>query len=72
MVTPVASLVLDGSTTITSAPYGGWFSQSGGSSVQLKVLDGTLSKSKASWCLSLNVWTTGSEEGTPGAAEDCP
>jgi len=64
--------LLDGSVVITSAIYGGWFSQSGGSSVQLKLLDGALSTSKASWCLSLHAWTTGSEKGTPGAAEDCP
>jgi hypothetical protein len=64
--------LLDGAVTITSAPYGGWFSQSGGSSAQLSVLDGTQSTSKASWCLSLNAWSTGSEKGTPGAAEDCP
>jgi hypothetical protein len=64
--------LVDGATNIATAPYGGWFSQSGGSSVQLKVLDPTLTNTKASWCLSLNAWTTGAEKGTPGAAEDCP
>jgi len=64
--------LLNGTTTVASAPYGGWYSQSGGSSVQLKVLDPALTTSKASWCLSLTAWTTGSEKGTPGAAEDCP
>ena len=31
--------LLNGATTVAAAPYGGWYSQSGGSSVQLKVLD---------------------------------
>ena len=64
--------LLNGAATIASAPYGGWFSQSGGSSVQLQVLDPAQATAKASWCLSLNAWTTGSEKGTPGAADDCP
>jgi hypothetical protein len=64
--------VLDGSAMIANAPYGSWFSQSGGSSLQLKILDASQSAQKASWCLSLNAWTTGSEKGTPGVASDCP
>lgn len=64
--------LLNGATTLASVPYGGWYSQSGGSSVQLKVLDPAQASVKASWCLSLTAWTTGSEKGTPGAAEDCP
>ena len=64
--------ILNGAATLASAPYGGWYSQSGGSSVQLKVLDPALTTSKTSWCLSLTAWTAGSEKGTPGAAEDCP
>jgi hypothetical protein len=64
--------LLDGTATIASAPYGGWFSQSGGSSAQLHVLDASSATSKASWCLSLNPWTAGSDKGTPGAADDCP
>lgn len=64
--------LVDGATNIAVAPYGGWYSQSGGSSVQLKVLDPMLTNTKASWCLSLTAWTTGSEKGTPGAAGNCP
>lgn len=64
--------LLNGPVVITTAPYGPWFSQSGGSSAQLHVLDGSQTTSKASWCLSLNAWTTGSEKGTPGAPHDCP
>jgi hypothetical protein len=64
--------LLNGPVVISSAPYGGWFSQSGGSSLQLHVISGAQSASKASWCLSSNAWATGSEKGTPGAPEDCP
>jgi hypothetical protein len=62
----------DGATQIAQAPYGGWFSQSGGHSVQLKILDYAQSASPTSWCLSGSAWTAGSDMGTPGAASDCP
>lgn len=64
--------LVDGATEIARAEYGGWFSQSGGSSVQLKTLSYAASGAASGWCLSLNAWTTGSEKGTPGAASDCP
>jgi hypothetical protein len=64
--------VLDGTTTLVSVPYGPWFSQSGGSSIQLKALAAAQESANAGWCLSLNTWTTGSEKGTPGGASDCP
>jgi hypothetical protein len=64
--------LLDGAVTLASAPYGGWFTQSGGHSVQLKVLDPSVAAAKASWCLSANTWAAGSDQGTPGAAGDCP
>lgn len=64
--------LLNGATKITEAAYGGWFSQSGGSSVQLHLLDPSQTSVKTSWCLSSNAWAAGSEKGTPGAAEDCP
>lgn len=62
----------DGATTVAQADYGGWYSQSGGSSVQLKTLTYAASGQSSSWCLSLNTWATGSDKGTPGAASDCP
>jgi len=64
--------LLDGATTLVQASYGSWFTQPGGSSVQLKVLDASQANLKASWCLSATAWTAGSEKGTPGAASDCP
>ena len=63
--------LLNGATVIAAAPYGGWFSSSGGS-VQLKILNPAQTSAKASWCFSPAVWTTGSEKGTPGSAPDCP
>jgi hypothetical protein len=62
----------DGAVVVAQADYGGWYSQSGGSSVQLKTLTFAASGSSASWCLSLNPWTAGSDKGTPGGADDCP
>ena len=67
-----AAYLRDGATTIAQADYGGWYSQSGGSSVQLDVLTYPASGQSASWCLSLNPWATGSDKGTPGAPSDCP
>jgi len=64
--------LLDGTTTLVSVPYGPWFSQSGGSSIQLKALAPAQESTSAGWCLSLNLWTTGSAKGTPGSADDCP
>jgi hypothetical protein len=62
----------DGSTIIARADYGGWFTQSGGASIQLKSSDYAASGSSSSWCLSASTWAAGSEKGTPGAACDCP
>ncbi|MBX3209834.1 MAG: lamin tail domain-containing protein [Labilithrix sp.] len=62
----------DGASTIAQAAYGGWFSQPGGSSIQLKTLTYPASIQKSNWCLSAGAWTAGSDKGTPGAASDCP
>jgi hypothetical protein len=62
----------DGSTTIAQADYGGWYSQSGGSSIQLKTLTYPASGQSSNWCVSFSPWTTGSDKGTPGAPSDCP
>lgn len=62
----------DGALVIARADYGGWHSQSGGSSIQLKTLTFAASASSSAWCLSLNSWATGSDKGTPGAGQDCP
>ena len=62
----------NGASIIAQAAYGGWFSQPGGSSIQLKTLTYPGSIQKANWCLSSGAWTTGSDKGTPGAGADCP
>jgi hypothetical protein len=62
----------DGSDTIAQADYGGWYTQAGGSSLQLKTLTYAAAQQSSSWCLSTSPWTTGSDKGTPGAASDCP
>ena len=62
----------DGSNTIAQAKYGGWYSQSGGSSVQLKTLTYPASAQSSNWCVAGSAWTTGSDKGTPGAPSDCP
>lgn len=67
-----AIAILNGAVTVASVPYGPWFSQSGGSSLQLKNLDAATAGQAASWCLSLTSWGAGTDKGTPGAAEDCP
>jgi len=64
--------LLNGAATIANVPYGPWFSQSGGSSIQLDSLVPAQATLQASWCLSLTTWTTGSDKGTPGAASNCP
>jgi hypothetical protein len=66
--------LLDGSTQIAQAPYGGWYNQSspGGHSVELKGTTSAQAGSSAGWCLASRAWTTLSDMGTPGAASDCP
>lgn len=64
--------IYDGPTMIARAPYGGWYSLSGGSSVELKVLSWATSAAPASWCIALTPWMVGADRGTPGAANDCP
>lgn len=61
----------DGAVRLANVPYGGWFSQSGGSSIQRRTTNANTSESASDWCLSLDAWTSGSEKGTPGAANDC-
>ena len=64
--------LMNGVTTVADAPYGGWFTQSGGDSIQLKLTDGTQQSVKAGWCLSATTWTSGSDKGTPGTPSNCP
>ena len=65
--------LVDGTTTIAAAFYGGWFVQvtPGGKSIQLKELTFAGGGSKTSWCLSAAVFAGGVDFGTPGGAADC-
>jgi hypothetical protein len=62
----------DGSTTIAESAYGGWFTTSGGASVQMKTLTYAAGSNKGAWCLSATSWSGATEKGTPGAASNCP
>jgi Lamin Tail Domain len=64
----------DGATQIAHAPYGGWYTQAapGGRSVELKATTGTQAGGAGGWCLAAKTWAAGSDQGTPGAANDCP
>ena len=66
--------LMDGTTTIASAQYGGWYSQPspGGRSIQLKTLSLVASGQQSSWCLASTPWATGADKGTPGQKSDCP
>jgi hypothetical protein len=62
----------NGGTELTNVPYGGWGLDSNGHAIELKPLAYAGSDTKANWCQAQNPWTTGSDDGTPGAASDCP
>jgi hypothetical protein len=66
--------IVDGTTTIAGAQYGGWFQMTapGGKSIQLATLTLDASADKTKWCLSANAFGPGSDLGTPGAQNDCP
>ena len=60
----------DGSTQLASVPYGGWFAEASGHSIELR---GTSEAAHATdWCLAPHAWASGADLGTPGADNDCP
>lgn len=71
-------VLLDGATEIARAKYGPGapaglgLSSANNQSIQLKVLTYAGAGLAASWCKSANPWAAGSDNGTPGAASDCP
>jgi hypothetical protein len=62
----------DGTTIIAQADYGGWFTSSSGTSIQMKTLSYASGASKTSWCQSPNTWSGSTDKGTPGQPSDCP
>lgn len=64
--------LFDGSTSLSNVQYGGWFSQGGGSSIQIVNLNPAHVGMKANWCMAQTIWASGADKGTPGVANDCP
>jgi hypothetical protein len=62
----------NGSTLLADVPYGPWGLTSYGQSIELDALEFVGSDDVASWCLAENPWAAGSDDGTPGADNDCP
>jgi hypothetical protein len=69
-----AVVLLRGATEIARARYGalGLGGAANGQSVQLSVLTYAAAGLAASWCKSGAAWAASSDQGTPGAAADCP
>jgi hypothetical protein len=64
--------LVDGTTTITTAKYGGWFTGAAGRAIEVKSPSFAAGTSSSSWCFATTPWATGSDKGTPGRANDCP
>ncbi len=62
----------NGTTLIGGANYGALLSSASAQSIELKTLTAAASTTAAGWCLAHATWVTGSDKGTPGAANDCP
>ncbi len=62
----------NGATELVNVPYGSWDMASYGQSIELQALEYLDSDSPASWCIAQYPWADGSDDGTPGADNDCP
>ncbi len=62
----------NGATELVNVPYGSWDMASYGQSIELQALQYLDSDSPASWCIAQSPWADGSDDGTPGADNDCP
>lgn len=69
-----AVVLLRGATEIARARYGalGFGGAGNGRSVQLSVLTYAGAGQSASWCVSSSTWAGSTDQGTPGAPDDCP
>lgn len=71
-------VLLDGAAEIARAKYGPaapaglGLSSANNQSIQLKTLTYAGAGVAANWCKSANPWAVGADNGTPGAASDCP
>jgi hypothetical protein len=61
-----------GGTLLADIPYGPWGMASLGQSIELAGLVTTGNDQPGAWCLAQYSWASGSDNGTPGAPNDCP
>ena len=59
-----------GDTRLVDVPYGLWDAAFVGRSIELAV-PGSAPDVLGNWCLAGTPWSSGSDEGTPGASSDC-
>ncbi len=64
--------IWDGADVVADVPYGPWAMAWAGQSIELASLQPSDSDQQGSWCLAQVPWADGSDEGTPGVANDCP
>ncbi|HLK37541.1 MAG TPA: hypothetical protein VKU41_12365 [Polyangiaceae bacterium] len=62
----------NGGTLVADVPYGAWGMASVGQSIELGSLVLAGSDQAGAWCLAQYAWASGSDDGTPGAPNDCP
>ncbi len=60
-----------GQTAVADVPYGQWGVSAPGQSLELST-SATSQSDPSQWCIAENPWAPGSDDGTPGAASDCP
>jgi Lamin Tail Domain len=63
--------LLNGQTVLADVPYGQWGVPTPGQSLELGT-SATTQSDPSGWCIAQNPWAPGSDDGTPGAASDCP
>jgi hypothetical protein len=61
----------NGSSAIVDIHYGSWGLAYVGNSLELSTLLVQASDDSEGWCLGETPWSPGSDDGTPGAANDC-
>jgi hypothetical protein len=55
---------------LADVPYGEWDATSSGQSIELAD-PATAEDDPGDWCLAGTPWSSGSDDGTPGAPSDC-
>jgi hypothetical protein len=60
----------NGATLLVDVPYGQWTAPYSGQSIELGTPQ-SAADDPSQWCFAESPWTTGSDDGTPGAPTDC-